>query len=61
MDGGALTQGFVRRGGLHTRAIFAFSLPGEGMDPGAGGWLLWSPTHAARYAAWMRYPAIAEC
>jgi len=32
--GVTLTQGFVRRGGLHPRAILAFSLSGEGMDPG---------------------------
>ena len=47
MDGGTLTQGFVRRGGLHPWAILAFSLPGEGMDPG-GRWLASAVSHPCR-------------
>jgi hypothetical protein len=44
---GALTQGFPQW--RTTRwAIFAFSLTGEGKDPRAGGWVLWSPTLAVR-------------
>ena len=29
----------------------------KGWTLGADGWLLWSPTHAAKYAAWMGHPA----
>lgn len=34
--GGGLTQGFVRRSGLHPCAILAFSLPGKWKDLAAG-------------------------
>ena len=47
MDGGTLTQGFVRRGGLHPWAILVFFLPGEGMDPG-GRWLASAVSHPCR-------------
>ena len=27
-------------------------------DPMADGWLLWSPTHRANYARWVRHPSL---
>jgi len=47
MDGGTLTQGFVRRGGLHPWAILAFSLPGERKSPGDW-WLAFVVSHPCR-------------